>query len=265
MVLQLVAMIAFGRRAIQFCNEAGRHLLESDAVRRWLNLQVFDRPPLADGEGDSSGEESPSSPRTRPAKMEIFLFSHPFTIRGRGRDGAETRLADTVGALVCLAPASTRCRRARHAAWGGVAGWRSLCSLSGMSTWTVTSPLSCLDLSAHSFVLKTTSHLADVRLRCSPGFVEGILCVTSSFSYVSASTLGRALVRRLRATSVPVETLLLMRRCITALTLRLAHILQRVLARTENAYTYIIHRIVLHFTYFPHIQVVFHRLPIIYT
>jgi hypothetical protein len=141
LVLQLVAMIAFGRRAIQFCNEAGRHLLESDAVRRWLNLQVFDRPPLADGEGDSSGEESPSSPRTRPAKMEIFLFSHPFTIRGRGRDGAETRLADTVGALVCLAPASTRCRRARHAAWGGslVGGHGDV--FSGGSPWTVTGPL----------------------------------------------------------------------------------------------------------------------------
>ena len=29
------------------------------------------------------------------------------------------QLADTVGALVYLAPASTRCRRARHADWGG--------------------------------------------------------------------------------------------------------------------------------------------------
>ena len=32
--------------------------------------------------------------------------------------GEETRLTDTVGALVCLAPASTRCLPARHAAWG---------------------------------------------------------------------------------------------------------------------------------------------------
>ena len=61
--------------------------------------------------------------------------------------GAETRLADTVGALVCLAPASTRCRRARHAAWGGspVGGHGDV--FSGGSTWTVTGPLSCFDFS----------------------------------------------------------------------------------------------------------------------
>jgi hypothetical protein len=28
-------------------------------------------------------------------------------------------VADTIGALVCMAPASARCLRARHAAWGG--------------------------------------------------------------------------------------------------------------------------------------------------
>jgi hypothetical protein len=33
--------------------------------------------------------------------------------------GEETQLADTVGAPVCLAPASIRCRRARHTALGG--------------------------------------------------------------------------------------------------------------------------------------------------
>jgi hypothetical protein len=55
-------------------------------------------------------------------------------------------LADTVGALVCLAPASTRCRRARHAAWGAspvgghgdvLGGHRGPC---GGSPWTVTGP-----------------------------------------------------------------------------------------------------------------------------
>ena len=51
------------------------------------------------------------------------------------------RLADTVSALVCLAPASTRCRRARHAAWGGssVGGHGDV--FSGGSTWSVTGPL----------------------------------------------------------------------------------------------------------------------------
>ena len=50
-------------------------------------------------------------------------------------------MADTVGALVCLAPASTRCRRARHAAWGGstVGGHGDV--FSGGSLWTVTGPL----------------------------------------------------------------------------------------------------------------------------
>jgi hypothetical protein len=48
----------------------------------------------------------------------IIDLSNTVIVRGRGRDGAETRLADTVDALVCLAPASTRCRRARHAALG---------------------------------------------------------------------------------------------------------------------------------------------------
>ena len=58
-----------------------------------------------------------------------------------------TRLADTVGARVCLAPASTRCRRARHAAWGGspVGGHGDV--FSGMSTWTVTGPLFSLHCS----------------------------------------------------------------------------------------------------------------------
>ena len=48
---------------------------------------------------------------------------------------------DTVGVLVCLAPASTRCRRARHAAWGGspVGGHGDV--FSGGSLWTVTGPL----------------------------------------------------------------------------------------------------------------------------
>ena len=64
--------------------------------------------------------------------------------RSRGGDaiyGTETWLADTVGALVCLAPASTCCRRARHAAWGGspVGGHGDV--FSGGSTWTVTGPL----------------------------------------------------------------------------------------------------------------------------
>ena len=66
-------------------------------------------------------------------------------------NGAETRLADTVGALVCLAPASTRCRRARHAAWGGspVGGHGDV--FSGGSPWTVTGPL--LDFVVDLFAL----------------------------------------------------------------------------------------------------------------
>ena len=74
-------------------------------------------------------------------KLFIIDFSNILIIRGRGRDGAETRLADTVGALVCLAPVSTRCRRARHAAWGGspVGGHSDV--FSGGSLWTVTGPL----------------------------------------------------------------------------------------------------------------------------
>ena len=50
-------------------------------------------------------------------------------------------MTDTVGARVCLAPASTRCRRARHAAWwGSPVGGRSDV-FSGGSPWTVTGPL----------------------------------------------------------------------------------------------------------------------------
>jgi hypothetical protein len=66
--------------------------------------------------------------------------------------GAETRLTDTVGALVCWAPASTRCQRARHAAWGGspVGGHGDV--FSGGSPWTVTGPL--LDLSCSLVMLK---------------------------------------------------------------------------------------------------------------
>ena len=61
--------------------------------------------------------------------------------------GADTRLVDIVGGLVCLTPASTRCRRAHHAAWGGspVGGHGDV--FSGGSLWTVTGPLfNLLDL-----------------------------------------------------------------------------------------------------------------------
>ena len=50
-------------------------------------------------------------------------------------------MADTVGALVCLAPVSTRCRRARHAAWGGSPVGDHGDVFSGGSPWTVTGPL----------------------------------------------------------------------------------------------------------------------------
>ena len=61
-------------------------------------------------------------------------------------------MTDTAGALVCLAPASTRCQRARHAAWGGspVGGHGDV--FSGGSPWTVTGPL--LDLSCSLVMLK---------------------------------------------------------------------------------------------------------------
>ena len=60
---------------------------------------------------------------------------------------APSRLANTVGALVCLAPASTRCLRACHATWGGspVGGHSDV--FSGGSMWTVTSPLFSLHCS----------------------------------------------------------------------------------------------------------------------
>ena len=60
-------------------------------------------------------------------------------------------MADTVGALVCLTPASTRCRRARHAAWGGspVGGHGDV--FTGGSPWTVTGPL--FDSSSFMFLI----------------------------------------------------------------------------------------------------------------
>ena len=68
-----------------------------------------------------------------------------------------------------------RCRLARHDVWGGRLLAVMVTSSSGGSTWTVTGPLSCLDC---PFVLKTTSHMANAWLRCSPGCGEGILCAT---------------------------------------------------------------------------------------
>ena len=74
--------------------------------------------------------------------------------------GDSARLVDTVGALVCLTPASTCCRRARHAAWGGspVGGHGDV--FGGGSLWTVTGPLLDLSCSLVTGMLKLNLYSA---------------------------------------------------------------------------------------------------------